>query len=216
MSRVQEVQVPRHRLSRYKFGAVRRRAIRSLYDPQSCASKPCGLFCHLGRRTCKDLHYHAALSSKLRSIACTGHRSTLGPLALLLSFSSRRSPRVPGAVVSALRSRHAAGDAWPTRLPATKYCLNCAMCSTARVLGGAECARRRHRHFAMESSRTVTVSTSSCTDPLNASSTAVQCSRRRSTAAIWTGSVTLRHACCSAKTTAQQQQQQQQQKQQQQ
>ena len=48
------------------------------------------------------------------------------------------------------------------------------------------------------------------------SSTAVQCSRRRSTAAIRTDKNTLQHACCSAKMTAQQQQQQQQQKQQQQ
>ena len=146
--------MPRHRLSRYKLGGVGRRAIPSLDDPQSCASKPCGLFCHLGRQVCEELHDHATLSGKLRSIARTGHQNSLGTLALQRGLSSRRSPRVPGAVVSALRSRHAAGDAWPTKLPATKYCQYCAMRSTARVLGCAECARWRHRHFAMVSGRT--------------------------------------------------------------
>ena len=151
MGRVQEVQVPRHHLSRYKLGGVGRRAISSLDDPQSCASKPCGLLCHLGRPVCVELHYHAALSGKLRSIARTGLHSSRGTLALQGRLCSRTSPRVPGAVVSAFRSRHFYGDAILTRLPATKYCQYCAMRSAARVLGCAECARWRHRHFGMVS-----------------------------------------------------------------
>ena len=89
---------------------------------------------------------HAAHSDKVRSIARTGHQSAPGTLALFRSLSPRGPPRVPSAVISALRPRNAAGDARATRLPATQDCCNCTVCSTARMLGGADCAGRRHRH----------------------------------------------------------------------
>ena len=181
--------MPRYNLSRYKLGSVGRRAIPSLDDSHSCASNPCGLFCHLGRQAREDLHYHTPLSGKLRSIARTGALSNLGALALLRNPSSTRSPRAPGAVAAAMRSRNFAGDARTTRLPATKCCLNCAMCSTSRVLGGAACGRRGHCHFRLLGGRTISRFRrafhrfSQCS---RLSSAAVQCSRRTSTAAIGT------------------------------